>query len=74
MTTDKYLIKREEIEDMEGLRKSHFLNPNAIRVNKSLGDMCGLTGFGFHIIEIEPGHETTEHYVHLTCPPLVPRS
>jgi len=30
--------------------------------------------FGFHIIEIEPGHETTEHHVHLTCPPLVPRS
>lgn len=26
--------------------------------------MVGLTGFGFHIIEVEPGHETTEHHVH----------
>jgi uncharacterized cupin superfamily protein len=26
--------------------------------------MTGLTGFGFHIIEVEPGHETTEHHRH----------
>ncbi|MCR1768815.1 cupin domain-containing protein [Burkholderia glumae] len=61
---DKYLIKREEIAEMEGTRKTHFMNPNAKRINKSLGDAAGLTGFGFHIIEVEPGHATTEHHLH----------
>jgi len=64
MAEDKYLVSSEEIAEMEGLQKSHFLNANAQRVNKSLGDMVGLTGFGFHLIEVEPGHETTEHHVH----------
>ena len=49
---------------MAGLDKTHFLNPNAKRINKSLGDATGLTGIGFHIIEVEPGHETTEYHVH----------
>jgi uncharacterized cupin superfamily protein len=64
MTDEKYLITHEEIEAMEGLHKTHFLNSNAVRVNKSLGDLAGITGLGFHIIEVEPGHETTEHHLH----------
>jgi uncharacterized cupin superfamily protein len=40
------------------------LNENAKRINKSLGDLVGMTGFGFHIIEIEPGYDSTEHHVH----------
>ncbi len=64
MSDDTYLVRAEEIEAMEGLRKTHFLNDNAARVNKSLGDLAGLTGFGFHIIEVEPGRETTELHVH----------
>ena len=58
------VIKRSEIELMQGLAKTHFLNPNAQRVNKSLGDLVGLTGLGFHIIEMEPGRESTELHVH----------
>ena len=61
---DTYLLRAADIAAMEGLRKAHFLNPGAKRVNKSLGDLTGLTGFGFHIIEVEPGDETTEHHVH----------
>ena len=61
---DRYLIKSDEIAATEGTRKTHFRNPNAKRINKSLGDMAGLTGFGFHIIEVEPGDETTEHHLH----------
>jgi len=61
---DGYILKREDIAGMEGLSKAHFLNPNAQRINKSLGDLTGLTGFGFHIIEVGPGCETTEHHVH----------
>jgi uncharacterized cupin superfamily protein len=64
MSDDVYLVPAEEIAAMEGLSKSHFLNDNAKRVNKSLGDLTGLTGLGFHIIEVQPGHETTEHHVH----------
>lgn len=62
--TGRYLIKAAQIEAMEGLEKTHFLNDNAQRINKSLGDATGLTGLGFHIIEVEPGRETTEYHVH----------
>ncbi|MEQ9640655.1 MAG: cupin domain-containing protein [Alphaproteobacteria bacterium] len=64
MSEDKYVVTAEEIAAMQGLKKAHFLNPNARRANKSLGDLTGLTGLGFHIIEVEPGHESTEHHVH----------
>lgn len=64
MSEDSYLIKAASIEAMEGLQKTHFLNDNAKRLNKSLGDLTGLNGFGFHIIEVEPGFESTEHHVH----------
>ena len=61
---DKYIITKEDIEQLEGTAKTHFLNPNAKRINKSLGDVCGLTGFGFHLIEIQPGDESTEFHKH----------
>ena len=64
MSDEKYLLTAEEIAAMEGLAKTHFLNPEAKRVNKSLGDATGLTGLGIHIIEVEPGSETTEYHVH----------
>jgi len=64
MTTIKYLVTADEIREMEGLHKSHFLNSNAVRSNKSLGDLAGITGFGIHIIEVQSGHETTELHVH----------
>ena len=61
---NRYLVTKEEIEASEGLDKTHFLNPRARRNNKSLGDLTGLTGFGFHIIEIQPGFESTEFHRH----------
>ena len=61
---DKYVLSKKEIDEYEGIQKTHFLNQNARRVNKSLGDLTGLTGFGFHIIEVEPGCETTEMHKH----------
>lgn len=60
----RYLVTKEEIAEYEGISKTHFLNENAKRVNKSLGDLTGLTGIGFHIIEIEPGYESTELHMH----------
>ncbi len=64
MAGETYLVPREEIDGIEGERKVHFLNPGAIRINKSLGDLTGITGFGFHIIDVAPGDETTEYHVH----------
>jgi uncharacterized cupin superfamily protein len=61
---EKYIITKEEIEQYEGIEKVHFLNENARRRNKSLGDLTGLSGFGFHIIEIQPGYESTELHKH----------
>lgn len=49
---------------MEGAEKVHFLNPNGRRINKSLGDATGLTGFGIHLIEMPVGADSTECHVH----------
>ncbi|QJR79725.1 cupin domain-containing protein [Alteromonas pelagimontana] len=61
---EKYLVTKEEIETFQGEKKTHYLNPKAVRENKSLGELTGLTGLGVHIIAIEPGYETTEYHVH----------
>ncbi|MEM1293160.1 MAG: cupin domain-containing protein [Cyanobacteria bacterium P01_H01_bin.162] len=61
---DQYIITREEIAAYAGVAKTHFLNENAQRINKSLGDLTGLTGIGFHIIEVAPGHDSTEFHKH----------
>jgi len=64
MKTSDLLIKAEDIEKMKGDEKVHFLNPNAVRINKSLGDVVGLKNLGFHIIYVEPGKDTTEYHKH----------
>ncbi|NVK29787.1 MAG: cupin domain-containing protein [Gammaproteobacteria bacterium] len=61
---DKYIVTRSEIEDYTGVDKTHFLNDNARRINKSLGDLTGLSGLGFHLVEIEPGRDSTELHMH----------
>ena len=61
---DAYIVKKDEIAAFEGVKKEHFLNSNAVRRNKSLGDLTGLKNLGFHMIEVEPGFETTEYHVH----------
>ncbi len=59
-----YVIKKQQIDSMPGLDKVHFLNDDAVRNNKSLGDLTGITGFGFHLIEVPPGKVSTEYHVH----------
>jgi uncharacterized cupin superfamily protein len=61
---DKYVLTKAEIENYEGVKKTHFLNGNARRLNKLLGDLTVLSGFGFHIIEIQHGYESTELHMH----------
>ena len=54
MTRKQYLT-RTEIAKMYGENKVHFLNPQARRRNKSLGDAAGLVALGVHLIEIPIG-------------------
>ena len=64
MGKDKYIVTKNEIDDFKGTEKTHFLNQNAKRLNKSLGDLTGLKCIGFHIIEVSPNCESTEFHKH----------
>jgi hypothetical protein len=44
------LLKAEDIARMEGKSRAHLLNPDAIRVSKSLGVVAGLTDLGFQLM------------------------
>jgi len=61
---DKYILSKTEIDTLPGTDKTHFLNSNARRNNKSLGDLTGLENIGFHLIEVKPGDWSTETHVH----------
>jgi uncharacterized cupin superfamily protein len=52
------------IAAMPGERRVHFLNPQAIRLNKSLGDAAGMGHLGVHLITVEPGDRSTEFHAH----------
>lgn len=64
MDARKLLLTASDVEQMPGERKVHFLNPNAVRINKSLGDAVGLSQIGVHKILVEPGCDTTEYHIH----------
>ncbi len=59
-----WLLTAQHIDEMPGQIKTHFLNPNAVRLNKSLGDAVGLKHLGVHRVELEPGREATEYHLH----------
>lgn len=61
---EKYIVTAAEINAFAGLDKMHFLNPQAQRNNKSLGDLVGLSGLGVHLIEVPPGSATSELHRH----------
>ena len=64
MDTPKLLLTAQDIDQMAGEHKVHFLNPNAERLNKSLGDAVGLQYLGVHIIHVDTGKESTEYHLH----------
>lgn len=59
------LLSAAAIEAMAAQSKVHPLNPNAVRLHKSLGDAAGLSQFGFHLVTVMPGRESTEYHRHL---------
>lgn len=62
MDTRKLLLTAADIAALPGETKTHHLNPNAIRFNKSLGDAVGLSHLGVHLVYVEPGHSVTEDH------------
>ena len=58
-------LSAQSIAEMAGQKKTHFLNYNAVRLNKSLGNSVGLKHLGVHLITVDPGKESTEFHVHL---------
>ena len=63
--TPRELLKADAIAAMEAQVRPHTLNPNAIRLRKSLGDLTGLSQLGVHLITLMPGHESSEYHRHL---------
>jgi uncharacterized cupin superfamily protein len=59
------LLKAVDIAAMEGKSRAHLLNPDAIRVSKSLGAATGLTNLGFQMMTVMPGREYAEYHRHL---------
>ena len=57
-------LSAEKIAAMEGIRRVHNLNPEAIRIDKSLGDEVGLKNTGIHLMTIAPGDKSTEIHTH----------
>ncbi|MCV6595355.1 MAG: cupin domain-containing protein [Silicimonas sp.] len=64
MTKDKYIVSAEEVGSMPGEVKTHFLNEDARRMQKSLSKATGLSEIDFSIVEVAPGDESTEHHLH----------
>jgi uncharacterized cupin superfamily protein len=64
MPQPRELLKAADIEAMEAVVSPHPLNPNALRLRKSLGDATGLTQLGFHRIELAPGRDSSEYHCH----------
>ncbi len=65
MDTRKYLLTADDIKHLDAKEITHFLNPNAVRLNKSLGDAVGMSEMGIHMIYVEPGKDSTEFHKHL---------
>jgi len=58
------IVRKNDIETMTAETRTHFLNENAVRQCKALGDLVGLKGIGIHHIELPPGRESTEYHFH----------
>jgi uncharacterized cupin superfamily protein len=65
MSKPTELLKATDIAAMPGRSKAHLLNPDAVRLTKSLGEATGLTDLGFTMMTVMPGREYSEYHRHL---------
>lgn len=64
MSGETYVIKSDTIQSISPDLKTHFLNENARRTERSLARKSGLSEIDFAIMEVAPGDESTEHHKH----------
>jgi uncharacterized cupin superfamily protein len=64
MSSKPYVLKASDISAMDATPKNHAMNPNAQCMNRSLSEATGMTGLGFHIIEVQPERDSTEFHMH----------
>jgi uncharacterized cupin superfamily protein len=57
-------LSAQTISAMEGERRVHFVNPKAVRINKSLGELAGLKNIGIHMMTVAPGDRSSEYHCH----------
>ena len=57
-------VSADKIAAMEGERRVHFVNPKAVRIDKSLGDLAGLKNIGVHMMTVAPGERSSEYHSH----------
>jgi uncharacterized cupin superfamily protein len=58
------LLSGAQIRRMKEDKFVHFLNPGAVRYTRSLGDACGLSAIGVHLVRLKQGDESTEYHFH----------
>ena len=58
------LLSAAKIRRMKESKFVHFLNPGAIRYTRSLGDACGLSTIGVHLVRLKQGDVSTEFHFH----------
>lgn len=65
MEIPRELLKSAAISEMKGHERAHLLNPEAIRISKSLGGATGLTNLGVQHMTVMPGREYSEYHRHI---------
>lgn len=63
-TRPSALLSAEAIAAMPERTHDHAFNPNGSRQTRSLGDACGMTQLGVHLVRVLPGRESTEYHTH----------
>jgi uncharacterized cupin superfamily protein len=58
------LLTADQVRSLPENRFVHQLNPEAIRLTRSLGDATGLVSLGVHLVRLTQGHESTEYHFH----------
>jgi uncharacterized cupin superfamily protein len=57
-------LSAQQIAALEPERRVHRVNADAVRLNKSLGDLAGLKNLGVHVMTVEPGKRSSEYHCH----------
>jgi uncharacterized cupin superfamily protein len=65
MNHPRELMTAAHIAALPGQSRAHLLNPEAIRIGKSIGAATGLTDLGVQLMTVAPGREYAEYHRHL---------